>query len=161
AKQGSWTNWDRRRRPSRDRLAEQRSTAGQLLCGRRLRAGAGAGELPARCRSEWDRLAPEDRAAELVRAGSPALGVRLETSPDGGVWARANVVLRGYWERPDETEKALDGAWFHTGDGGTIGDDGYLTISDRRKDVIITGGENVSSIEVEDALSPRTWQLRR
>ena len=66
--------------------------------------------------------------------------------------ARSNVILEGYWERPDETEKALVDGWFHTGDGGVIGDDGYLTISDRKKDVIITGGENVSSIEVEDVL---------
>ena len=66
--------------------------------------------------------------------------------------ARSNVVLEGYWEQPEESERALKDGWFHTGDGGTIGDDGYLTISDRKKDVIITGGENVSSIEVEDVL---------
>ena len=66
--------------------------------------------------------------------------------------ARSNVVLEGYWEQPEETARALDGGWFHTGDGGVIDDDGYLTISDRKKDVIITGGENVSSIEVEDVL---------
>ena len=66
--------------------------------------------------------------------------------------ARSNVVLEGYWEQPEETARALAGGWFHTGDGGVIGDDGYLTISDRKKDVIITGGENVSSIEVEDVL---------
>jgi len=74
------------------------------------------------------------------------------TSPDGEVLARANVVLDSYWDQPDATAVALDGGWFHTGDGGEIGDDAYLTISDRKKDVIITGGENVSSIEVEDAL---------
>ena len=50
------------------------------------------------------------------------------------------------------TAEALEGGWFHTGDGGVLGDDGYLTIMDRKKDVIITGGENVSSIEVEDVL---------
>ena len=66
--------------------------------------------------------------------------------------ARSNVILQGYWEQPAETAVALAGGWFHTGDGGVIGDDGYLTIQDRKKDVIITGGENVSSIEVEDAL---------
>ncbi len=66
--------------------------------------------------------------------------------------ARSNVVLEGYWEQPEESERALKDGWFHTGDGGVIGDDGYLTISDRKKDVIITGGENVSSIEVEDVL---------
>ena len=66
--------------------------------------------------------------------------------------ARSNVCLEGYWEQPEESERCLAGGWFHTGDGGVIGDDGYLTISDRKKDVIITGGENVSSIEVEDVL---------
>ena len=66
--------------------------------------------------------------------------------------ARSNVVLEGYWEQPEATADALEGGWFHTGDGGVLDDEGYLTISDRRKDVIITGGENVSSIEVEDCL---------
>ncbi|MDP2772039.1 MAG: AMP-binding protein [Nocardioides sp.] len=109
-----------------------------------------------RTRAEWDDLSPEERAQKLVRAGAPALGVRLRTddSPDGAgeVLARSNVVLEGYWEQPEETEKALADGWFHTGDGGVVGDDGYLTIQDRKKDVIITGGENVSSIEVEDVL---------
>jgi fatty-acyl-CoA synthase len=105
-----------------------------------------------RTRSEWDDLSAEDRAARLVRAGAPAIGVRLCTDAQGEVLARSNVILDGYWERPDETGKALVDGWFHTGDGGVIGEDGYLTISDRKKDVIITGGENVSSIEVEDVL---------
>lgn len=105
-----------------------------------------------RSRAEWDDLTAEERATRLTRAGAPALGVRLRTDEHGEVLARSNVVLEGYWEQPEETAKALDGGWFHTGDGGTIGDDGYLTISDRKKDVIITGGENVSSIEVEDVL---------
>jgi fatty-acyl-CoA synthase len=105
-----------------------------------------------RSRAEWDDLSAEERATRLTRAGAPALGVRLRTDEHGEVLARSNVVLEGYWEQPEETAKALDGGWFHTGDGGVIGDDGYLTISDRKKDVIITGGENVSSIEVEDVL---------
>ena len=109
-----------------------------------------------RTRAEWDDLAPEERAGKLVRAGAPALGVRLTTSTSGDnageVLARSNVVLEGYWEQPEESARALDGGWFHTGDGGVIGGDGYLTIQDRKKDVIITGGENVSSIEVEDVL---------
>jgi acyl-CoA synthetase (AMP-forming)/AMP-acid ligase II len=105
-----------------------------------------------RSRAEWDDLSAEERAAKLVRAGAPAIGVRLRTDENGEVLARSNVILTGYWERPDETDKALVDGWFHTGDGGVIGDDGYLTISDRKKDVIITGGENVSSIEVEDVL---------
>ena len=104
-----------------------------------------------RRRAEWDDLSPADRAAQLVRAGAPALGVELGVGAGGEVLARSNVVLEGYWDQPDATAAALDGGWFHTGDGGTV-DDGYLTISDRKKDVIISGGENVSSIEVEDAL---------
>ncbi len=105
-----------------------------------------------RSRQEWDDLSAEDRAHKLVRAGSPAVGVRLKVDDEGEVLARSNVVLGGYWENPEETERVLDGGWFHTGDGGVIGEDGYLTIQDRKKDVIITGGENVSSIEVEDAI---------
>ncbi|MFF3615457.1 AMP-binding protein [Streptomyces sp. NPDC002580] len=105
-----------------------------------------------RSRSEWDDLDPEARAEKLVRAGVPALGVTLRTAADGEILARSNVVLEGYWEQPEETGRALADGWFHTGDGGSIGADGYLTISDRKKDVIITGGENVSSIEVEDTL---------
>ncbi|MGW7349737.1 AMP-binding protein [Streptomyces sp. NPDC054784] len=110
-----------------------------------------------RSRAEYDGLSPEERAARLTRAGAPALGVRLSVdAPDesgtGEVLARSNVVLEGYWQQPEETERALRDGWFHTGDGGAVEEDGYLTISDRKKDVIITGGENVSSIEVEDTL---------
>ncbi len=104
-----------------------------------------------RCRPEWDELPPAERAANLGRAGTPAIGVKLRSDSEGEVLARSNVVLEGYWENPEESERVLDGGWFHTGDGGTI-TDGYLTIADRKKDVIITGGENVSSIEVEDAI---------
>ena len=106
-----------------------------------------------RSRAEWDDLSPEDRAAKLVRAGAPALGCEMSLDPETQeVLARSNVVMEGYWELPEETERTFEGGWFHTGDGGTISDDGYVTISDRKKDVIITGGENVSSIEVEDVL---------
>ncbi|WP_406105234.1 AMP-binding protein [Streptomyces sp. NBC_01003] len=105
-----------------------------------------------RGRAEWDELDASERAEKLVRAGAPALGVTLRTDEEGEVLARSNVILEGYWEQPEESAKALAGGWFHTGDGGAVGEDGYLTISDRKKDVIITGGENVSSIEVEDAL---------
>jgi fatty-acyl-CoA synthase len=108
-----------------------------------------------RTRAEWDDLSGEERAARLVRAGQPALGVTLKIDDQddkGEVLARSNVILEGYWEQPEESRAALRGGWFHTGDGGVIGDDGYLTIQDRKKDVIITGGENVSSIEVEDVI---------
>ncbi len=105
-----------------------------------------------RTRAEWDHLTAEQRADKLVRAGAPALGVTLRIDEGGEVLARSNVVLEGYWEQPEESATALRDGWFHTGDGGVVGDDGYLSISDRKKDVIITGGENVSSIEVEDVL---------
>ncbi len=117
---------------------------------------------------EDDTLDPQARAARLMRAGVPALGVRLtvETargadgdgdgdgakSAPGEVLARSNVVLAGYWQQEEETAAALADGWFHTGDGGILDERGVLTINDRKKDVIITGGENVSSIEVEDRL---------
>ncbi|MGD9997693.1 MAG: AMP-binding protein [Ilumatobacteraceae bacterium] len=113
-----------------------------------------------RTREEFDHLSPAERAAKLSRAGGPAIGVEMRTSPDGEVLARGNHIMGGYWNQPDATADAIHPAtddpngpeWFHTGDGGSIDDDHYVTISDRKKDVIISGGENVSSIEVEDAL---------
>jgi acyl-CoA synthetase (AMP-forming)/AMP-acid ligase II len=105
-----------------------------------------------RTRAEWDELDPQQRAEKLVRAGAPALSTTLRIAPDGEVLARSNVVLKSYWQQPEETADKLADDWFHTGDGGAITEDGFLTISDRKKDVIITGGENVSSVEVEDVL---------
>src|SRR5256714_1084774 len=105
-----------------------------------------------RRRAEYDDLSTEERARKLSRAGSPALGVRLQVDGQGQGLARANLVLEGYWEQPEATAGAIVDGWFHTGDGGTLDDEGYLTISDRKKDVIISGGENVSSIEVEDRM---------
>ena len=105
-----------------------------------------------RSREEYDELSPAERAQKLNRAGAPALGVRLRTSDQGEVLAQSNVVLEGYWEQPEATADAIVDGWFHTGDGGTIDDEHYVNISDRKKDVIISGGENVSSIEVEDCL---------
>jgi acyl-CoA synthetase (AMP-forming)/AMP-acid ligase II len=105
-----------------------------------------------RMRSEWADLDPHQQARLLGRAGAPALGVRIAVGADGEILTRSNLNLEGYWENPEETSRAQEGNWFHTGDGGALAD-GYLTISDRKKDVIITGGENVSSIEVEDVLN--------
>jgi fatty-acyl-CoA synthase len=105
-----------------------------------------------RPRAEFDALEPEERARKLSRAGVPALGTRVAASESGEVLVQSNTVLAAYWQNPDATGEALEGGWFHTGDGGSVDDEGYLTISDRKKDVIITGGENVSSIEVEDAV---------
>jgi fatty-acyl-CoA synthase len=105
-----------------------------------------------RARAEWDDLPPAERARLLSRAGVPAIGVEIETDEDGEVLARSNHVFDGYWEQPEESARALDGGWFHTGDKGHIEAGDYLVISDRKKDVIISGGENVSSLEVEDCL---------
>lgn len=105
-----------------------------------------------RMRSEFDSLSPADQAAKLSSAGGPAIGIETMIDDHGEIFARGNVVMEGYWNQPEETDKAIVDGWFHTGDGGTIGDDHFLTISDRKKDVIISGGENISSIEVEDAI---------
>ncbi len=110
-----------------------------------------------RSRSEFDDMSPTARAVALSRAGGPAIGIEVAISEQGEVLARGNVVMGGYWEQPEATADAIradfDGRdWFHTGDGGLLDQQHYVTISDRKKDVIITGGENVSSIEVEDAL---------
>jgi acyl-CoA synthetase (AMP-forming)/AMP-acid ligase II len=105
-----------------------------------------------RGRAEYDSLAPAERAAKLNRAGGPALGVEIRVDDQGEVLARSNVVMDGYWAQPDATAEAIADGWFHTGDGGSIDADNFVTISDRKKDVIISGGENVSSIEVEDAI---------
>lgn len=105
-----------------------------------------------RMRAEWDDLPVTEQAKRLGRAGAPALGVRVRIDHEGEVLTSSNHNLDGYWELPDETARVQEGNIFHTGDGGYLDDDGYLVISDRKKDVIISGGENVSSIEVEDAL---------
>jgi fatty-acyl-CoA synthase len=104
-----------------------------------------------RAPAEWDELDATARSQLLGRAGVPALGVQIAVDDEGEVLARSNHVFAGYWEQPAESASALEGGWFHTGDGGHL-DGAYLVISDRKKDVIITGGENVSSIEVEDCL---------
>ncbi|HWC68900.1 MAG TPA: AMP-binding protein [Acidimicrobiales bacterium] len=105
-----------------------------------------------RRRAEYDELTSAERAQRLGRAGSPALGVEICVDESGEVLARSNVVMDGYWQQPDATADAIRDGWFHTGDGGSLDEDHYVQISDRKKDVIISGGENVSSIEVEDAL---------
>ena len=105
-----------------------------------------------RRRAEWDHLSAAERARKLARQGAPGLGVRMAVSASGEFLARTNHVLEGYWEQPDATAEAIVDGWFYTGDGGYIDEDGYYTITDRKKDVIISGGENVSSIEVEDTL---------
>jgi acyl-CoA synthetase (AMP-forming)/AMP-acid ligase II len=105
-----------------------------------------------RNRSEWDDLSPAERAVKLNRAGAPAIGCQMAVDAEGEILARSNVVMAGYWEQPDQTALAIRDGYFHTGDGGYIDDDHYITIADRKKDVIISGGENISSPEIEDVL---------
>jgi fatty-acyl-CoA synthase len=108
-----------------------------------------------------------DTAGSLLyraTAGTPIPGVEVEVMDDnnkplphdgksvGEICARGNVVFAGYWKQPEETAKSIVDGWFHTGDIGTIDDQNYVTILDRKKDIIITGGENVASIEIEKAI---------
>ncbi len=105
-----------------------------------------------RPRAEWDDLSPADRAVKLNRAGGAVVGCTMDVGPDGEVMAQGNMIMDGYWEQPEATADAIKDGFFYTGDGGFIDESNYVTIADRKKDVIITGGENVSSIEVEDAV---------
>ena len=115
---------------------------------------------------EWDDL-PPDRQAQLqsrqgvpyevledVMVGDPET---LEPVPQDGetmgeVFTRGNVTMKGYLKNPKATDEAFAGGWFHTGDLGVWHADNYIELKDRSKDIIISGGENISSIEVEDAL---------
>ena len=105
-----------------------------------------------RGRAEWDDLTAGERATLLNRAGAPVIGCTMDADAEGEVLARGNMIMEGYWEQPEATAEAIRDGFFHTGDGGSIDASNYVTISDRKKDVIISGGENVSSIEVEDAI---------
>ena len=71
----------------------------------------------------------------------------------GEIMIRGNVVMKGYFKDKDETDKAMAGGWFHSGDLAVMHPDGYVKIQDRSKDIIISGGENISSIEIENTLS--------
>ncbi|MEP6852916.1 MAG: AMP-binding protein [bacterium] len=106
-----------------------------------------------RMRTEWSDLDAHEQARRLGRAGAPTIGVRVRVDDDGEVLTASNHNLEGYWEQPEATAAAQAGGWFHTGDGGHLDEENYLVIADRKKDVIISGGENVSSIEVEDVLT--------
>ena len=114
----------------------------------------------------WRELPAEQRAALLARQGVPylhAIYLRVadpETMQDvpadaetlGEVMMRGNNVMAGYYRDPEATAQALRGGWFHSGDLAVVHPDGYIELRDRSKDVIISGGENVSSIEVENAM---------
>jgi fatty-acyl-CoA synthase len=115
---------------------------------------------------EWDALPVNEWAAQKARQGVPyvpleALAVKNpETMEDvpadgdtlGEVMFRGNIVMKGYLKNPQATTDAFAGGWFHSGDLGVMHPDGYIQLKDRAKDIIISGGENISSIEVEDTL---------
>ena len=111
-------------------------------------------------------LTPEDHrrdSARLRSMGAPVPGVQVEVrDPLGGplpggeigeLWIRGPNMMLGYWNRPDATAEALVDGWYRSGDIAYADEDGYLYMVDRAKDMIITGGENVYSIEVEAALA--------
>ncbi|MBA9068943.1 fatty-acyl-CoA synthase [Methylobacterium sp. RAS18] len=115
---------------------------------------------------DWDALSRDEQARKKARQGVrypvlEGLDVRdpetMESLPADGtslgeVMFRGNVVMRGYLKNPASTEAAFKGGWFRSGDLGVKHPDGYIQLKDRSKDIIISGGENISSIEVEDAL---------
>jgi acyl-CoA synthetase (AMP-forming)/AMP-acid ligase II len=103
--------------------------------------------------AEEHRRALSDQPHLLGAAGRPAPGVDLRILDDGEIAVRAAQVMAGYWEDEEATASSFaEGGWFRTGDIGRLDGDGNLYVIDRKKDVIVTGGENVSSIEVEDCL---------
>ncbi|MGI9601263.1 MAG: AMP-binding protein [Acidimicrobiales bacterium] len=92
-------------------------------------------------------------APHLLRAaGRPAPGVEVRLADDGEICVRAAQVMAGYWGRPEVTADVLVDGWLHTGDVGRLDEDGYLYVVDRKKDIIVTGGENVASREVADVV---------
>src|SRR5579862_141437 len=117
-------------------------------------------------KASWDDLERGERAAKKARQGVryhalDALTVKdpetMENTPADGetlgeVMFRGNIVMKGYLKNPSATREAFEGGWFHSGDLGVMHADGYVQLKDRSKDIIISGGENISSIEVEDTL---------
>ena len=114
---------------------------------------------------EHDELSPADRAVIKSRTGVELLtsgelrvvdekGIEVPADGQslGEIVVRGNVVMAGYYHDPEATERAMGDGWFHTGDAAVVHPDGYVEIRDRIKDVIISGGENISSIEVEGVL---------
>jgi fatty-acyl-CoA synthase len=114
----------------------------------------------------WDALPGDEQAARKARQGVryPVLEALDVLNPEtmqpvprdgetlGEVMFRGNVVMKGYLKNKHSTEASFAGGWFHSGDLGVVHPDGYIQLKDRSKDIIISGGENISSIEVEDAL---------
>ncbi len=91
-------------------------------------------------------------SGELRVVGEDGAEVPHDGVTVGEIVARGNVVMKGYYDDPAASETALRGGWFHSGDAAVVHPDGYVEIRDRLKDVIISGGENISSVEVEGAI---------
>ena len=114
----------------------------------------------------WDDLPKAERNAKKIRQGvryvalegltvmDPETMTRVPADGEtlGEVMFRGNIVMKGYLKNPKATDEAFHGGWFHSGDLGVLHPDGYIQLKDRSKDIIISGGENISSIEVEDVL---------
>ena len=117
-------------------------------------------------KQEWDKLEGAARAKKKARQGvryhaledltvmDPETMTQVPADGEamGEVMFRGNVVMKGYLKNPEATAEAFSGGWFHSGDLGVLHADGYIQLKDRSKDIIISGGENISSIEVEDCL---------
>ena len=102
---------------------------------------------PTRCSDRWATPAPGwTSPCSVPTAGPPALG------EIGEIVCRGDVVMSGYWENPEATAATLHDGWLHTGDMGSFDDAGYLTLRDRSKDVVISGGSNIYPREVEEVL---------
>ncbi|TVQ74566.1 MAG: acyl-CoA synthetase, partial [Oceanospirillales bacterium] len=115
---------------------------------------------------EWDEKTPEEKARLKSRQGvrAPMLEGLMVANPEtlepvaqdgktlGEIFMRGNLVMKGYLKNPTTTDASFEGGWFHSGDLAVWHPDGYIEIKDRSKDIIISGGENISSIEVEDTL---------
>jgi fatty-acyl-CoA synthase len=110
----------------------------------------------------WEAYDVEAKARVMARQGVPAIHAthlrvvdeRMRDVPADGetlgeVVMRGNNVMKGYFEDPDATARAFEGGWFHSGDLGVVHPDGYVELRDRKKDIIISGGENISTIEIE------------
>ena len=93
-----------------------------------------------------------DPGTEMRVADDRDVDVPRDGKTVGEIITRSDGVMKGYWNQPDATAEALRGQWFHTGDMATIDKDGYLLIVDRKKDIIVSGGENISSLEVEKTI---------
>ena len=115
---------------------------------------------------EWNKLSPTDQALKKGRQGVNYPGLEglmvadsetLKEVPSDGqtlgeVFMKGNLVMKGYFKNPEATQEAFRGGWFHSGDLGVRHPDGYIELKDRAKDIIISGGENISSVEIENTL---------